>query len=188
MKKIFLSFGVIVAFALFATFTRKNVSTGLDSLLTSTNNPAPTVVLPNIRFFGDDSEEFDDDGRVMTRPPTIPAPTTTVNPSTGGTMMDSGGMMSKYRDGTYPGNSVYAYTDYIQVNAVISGGKLADVTYSSQTGGPGRSQMIYDYAMPQLKSEAISTQSANVNAISGASYTSQAFKESLAAALTNALK
>ena len=99
------------------------------------------------------------------------------------------GMMNtrKYKNGTYTGSNEYAYSDYIQVSAVITGGKLTDVQFPSSTGGPNRSQQIYSYAMPQLKSEAISAQSANVNTISGATYTSAAFEQSLATALSQAL-
>ena len=103
--------------------------------------------------------------------------------------MPMNGMMNtrKYKNGTYTGSNEYAYSDYIQVSAVITGGKLTDVQFPSSTGGPNRSQQIYSYAMPQLKSEAISAQSANVNTISGATYTSAAFEQSLATALSQAL-
>ena len=93
----------------------------------------------------------------------------------------------KYRDGTYAGSGEYAYSDYVQVSAVISGGKLTDVQFSSSSNGPGRSRQIYSYSMPQLKTEAISVQSANVDTISGATYTSDAFQKSLASALAKAV-
>jgi uncharacterized protein with FMN-binding domain len=46
--------------------------------------------------------------------------------------------------------------------------------------------MINDYADPQLTSEAIAAQSANVDAITGATDTSQAFIQSLSDALSQA--
>ncbi len=100
-----------------------------------------------------------------------------------GRMMNNG----KYRNGTYAGDSVYAYSDYVQISAVITGGRLTDVQFSGNTGGPNRSQQIYSYAMPKLKSEAISAQSASVDTISGATYTSEAFRQSLASALAQAV-
>jgi uncharacterized protein with FMN-binding domain len=91
-----------------------------------------------------------------------------------------------YKDGIYKGSSEYAYTDYIQVNAVIKDGKLIDVQFPASANGPSRSRQIYAYSMPRLKSEAISAQSANVDSISGASYNSQAFQQSLEYALNKA--
>jgi uncharacterized protein with FMN-binding domain len=68
----------------------------------------------------------------------------------------------------------------------ISGGKkrvrFTDLggTYSYHTG---RSQFVMSEALPQLRQEFLSAQSANVQLISGASATSQAFEQSLQAAL-----
>ena len=49
-----------------------------------------------------------------------------------------------------------------------------------------RSVEINNYAMPQLTSEAISAQSAQVDVISGATDTSEAFMQSLGDALSQA--
>lgn len=68
----------------------------------------------------------------------------------------------------------------------ISGGRkrvrFTDLggTYSYHTG---RSQFVMSEALPQLRQEFLSSQSANVQLISGASATSQAFEQSLQAAL-----
>ena len=48
------------------------------------------------------------------------------------------------------------------------------------------SVQINQAAMPQLKQEAIQAQSSNVDVISGATQTSQAFVQSLASALSQA--
>ena len=53
-------------------------------------------------------------------------------------------------------------------------------TYSYHTD---RSQYVMSQALPQLRQEFLSVQSANVQMISGASATSQAFEQSLQAAL-----
>ncbi len=49
-----------------------------------------------------------------------------------------------------------------------------------------RSQFIMSQALPQLRQEVLTAQSANVQAISGASFTSQAFEQSLQSALLKA--
>ena len=91
-----------------------------------------------------------------------------------------------YKDGTYTGPSVDAYYGYVQVQAIVSGGKLANVQFLSYPSDRRTSQQINSQAMPLLTREAISAQSANVDAVSGASDTSAAFVESLSAALAQA--
>jgi len=49
-----------------------------------------------------------------------------------------------------------------------------------------RSQFIMSQALPQLRQEFLTAQKADVQAISGASYTSQAFEQSLQSALLKA--
>lgn len=88
-----------------------------------------------------------------------------------------------FKDGTYTGSRANAFYGTIQVQAVISGGKLTDVKFLSYPNDRGHSIMVNAYAMPRLRSEAISAQSANVNTVSGASYSSAAFRESLGYAL-----
>jgi uncharacterized protein with FMN-binding domain len=46
-----------------------------------------------------------------------------------------------------------------------------------------RSAEISQYAGPQLRQEALQAQSANINVVSGASYTSQGYAQSLQGAL-----
>jgi uncharacterized protein with FMN-binding domain len=63
--------------------------------------------------------------------------------------------------------------------------KIIDIggTYSYHTD---RSQYIMSQSLPQLRQEALQTLSANVNMVSGATYTSQAFIGSLQEAIAKA--
>jgi len=92
----------------------------------------------------------------------------------------------QYKDGTYTGSSANAYYGNVQVQAVIQGGKLANVTFLDYPQTHQTSVYINSQAMPYLTQEAIQAQSANVNVVSGATFTSQAFIQSLASALTQA--
>jgi uncharacterized protein with FMN-binding domain len=74
----------------------------------------------------------------------------------------------------------------VQVKAVIQNGRLTDVQFLSQPGDRRQSQYINAQATPILRQEAIQAQSANVQAISGATLTSQAFVQSLQSALSQA--
>ena len=159
MKKVFLSFAVIVTFALFATFSRRNVGINADKYLTpntTVSTPAPTSLI---------------------------TPVTTSVTSHTPTTASSG----KYRNGTYIGSVADAYYGNIQVEAVIQGGKLADVVFLQYPNDRSTSREINGQAMPYLKSEAIQAQSGNVNIVSGATDSSIAFRQSMNSALSKAL-
>ena len=91
-----------------------------------------------------------------------------------------------YTDGTYTGSGADAYYGTVQVEAIITNGKISDVQFLNYPQDRSTSRRINSNAMPQLTQEAIQAQSANVNGVSGASDTSAAFKQSLASALAQA--
>ncbi len=91
-----------------------------------------------------------------------------------------------YTDGVYTGRAVNAYYGTVQVEVTVQGERLISVTFLQYPAGRSTSEYINSIAMPQLKSEAIKAQSAKVSGVSGASYTSSAFKKSLAGALNQA--
>jgi uncharacterized protein with FMN-binding domain len=93
---------------------------------------------------------------------------------------------SAYRDGQYTGPAANAYYGYIQVKAVIQGGQITDVQFLQYPNDRDTSRQINTQAMPYLTQEAIQAQSAHVDIISGATDSSQAFIESLGAALAKA--
>lgn len=91
-----------------------------------------------------------------------------------------------YKDGTYTGAEADAFYGFIQVKATVSGGKLTDVAFLQYPNDRSDSVAINQYAMPQLKQQAIQVQSAQVDGVSGATDTSQAFIQSLGDALSQA--
>ena len=92
----------------------------------------------------------------------------------------------QYKDGTYTGSTADAYYGYIQVQAVIRGGRLTDVKFLQYPSDHSTSVFINTQAMPMLRSEALQAQSANVDIVSGASDSSVAFQKSLSSALAKA--
>jgi uncharacterized protein with FMN-binding domain len=73
----------------------------------------------------------------------------------------------------------------LSVAVTVSGTKLTNVTIASiDEGGNFRSQSIDQQAIPILEQEALQAQSANIQGVSGASYTSMGFDQSLQSALT----
>lgn len=93
----------------------------------------------------------------------------------------------KYKDGVYTGDVTDAFYGNIQVRATIAGGKIVDVVFLQYPSDRDRSIRINSQAMPYLKQEAISAQTASVDIVSGATATSQAFIASLASALNQAI-
>lgn len=121
---------------------------------------------------------------VSTPPPTpTPTPAPAPTPEPVPTPVVAAKPAGAYKDGTYTGNSVNAYYGSVQVAAVIANGALSDVQILDYPRDARTSQKINAKALPILVSEAIQAQSSSVNAVSGASATSPAFKKSLASAL-----
>lgn len=93
-----------------------------------------------------------------------------------------------YADGSYTGNAEDAYYGTVQVNAIVTNGKIHDVQFLQYPNTRNTSRTINNMAMPILTQEAIQAQNAEVDGVSGATFTSQAFKKSLASALAQAQK
>ncbi|KAA3442004.1 FMN-binding domain-containing protein [Mesorhizobium sp. SARCC-RB16n] len=91
-----------------------------------------------------------------------------------------------FADGTYAGPVADAYYGLIQIQASIQGGRLTSLKVLKYPNDRRTSVNINRQALPMLRDEAISAQSANVDIISGATLTSRAFRQSLAGALKQA--
>ncbi|MGS2620080.1 FMN-binding protein [Micromonospora sp. LZ34] len=71
----------------------------------------------------------------------------------------------------------------VQVQAHISGGRITDITPLTVPSGSNRDREINKNAVPKLRAEALAAQSAQIDAVSGATATSEGYTESLQAAL-----
>jgi uncharacterized protein with FMN-binding domain len=74
----------------------------------------------------------------------------------------------------------------VQVRIVVSGGHVTDVVAIQIPHKDGRSRDINTYAGPLLLQEALQAQSADIHVVSGATYTTAAYAQSLQAALDKA--
>jgi uncharacterized protein with FMN-binding domain len=90
------------------------------------------------------------------------------------------------KDGTYNGTTVQTEFGPMQVAIVVSNGKISDVKPLQLTNADGRSQQISNYAVPILRSEVLSAQSAKVASVGGATYTSDGYLQSLQSAIDKA--
>jgi hypothetical protein len=71
----------------------------------------------------------------------------------------------------------------VQVQIVIRSGKIVNATIVRQPSATTEDLQIGQYAFPRLVAETITAQSARIDAVSGATYTSDGYKQSLQAAL-----
>jgi uncharacterized protein with FMN-binding domain len=115
--------------------------------------------------------------------------------SNGGTTVNSNGATSGSGSGTglksaytgqLTGQAVQIPFGTVQVQVTMQNGKITDVQTLQLPDSQFRSQQISQYAAPQLRSEVLAAQSAQVNTISGATYTSMGYLQSLQSALDQA--
>jgi uncharacterized protein with FMN-binding domain len=112
-------------------------------------------------------------GGTPTTRPAAPPPTAPAGPA--------GGL----KNGSFTGPGIKEKYGTITVTITVSGGRITDVS-GSCAGCRGDSQQISGNAFGKLRQEALSAQSASVATVSGATYTSGAYKSSLQAAITAA--
>ena len=134
-----------------------------------------TFVVYSLHQRSEGSQAVSQATKTSATPISTPTTATTAKPSA-----------ATFKDGTYTGKSSDAFYGYIQVQATVTGGKLTDVQFLDYPQDRSDSIAINEYAMPQLKQQAIQAQSAKVDGVSGATDTSQAFIESLGDALQQA--
>ena len=113
-------------------------------------------------------------------------PTNSNSTTAQGAVAASNQSAASYKDGSYTGPQVDAYYGYVEVKADIQHGKIASVQFLEYPNDRRTSVRINTTVMPWLQDEAIQAQSANVDVISGATFTSQAFRMSLQSALNSA--
>jgi uncharacterized protein with FMN-binding domain len=87
---------------------------------------------------------------------------------------------------TVTGDTVQTRWGPVQVKVTIKSGKITDVTALQYPTENPRDQQINSYAIPQLRSEALAAQSASIDTVSGATYTSEGYQQSLQSALDSA--
>jgi len=93
---------------------------------------------------------------------------------------------SGYRDGTYTGSSENAYYGRVQVQVTVANHRVAGIKVLNYPSDRRTSRYINSQALPLLQQEVISANSANVDTISGATLTSEAYIRSLGTALQQA--
>ena len=84
------------------------------------------------------------------------------------------------------GDTVQTRYGPVQVQVAVSGSTITDVAVLQYPDGDGRSVQINQYALPQLINETLDAQGSGISMVSGATYTSQGYLQSLQSALDQA--
>jgi uncharacterized protein with FMN-binding domain len=87
---------------------------------------------------------------------------------------------------TVTGSTVNTRWGPVQVQLTVSGGKITDVAMLQYPNGNGTDQQISSYALPILMQATVDAQSANIDMVSGATYTSTGYLQSLQSAIDQA--
>jgi uncharacterized protein with FMN-binding domain len=86
-------------------------------------------------------------------------------------------------DGAYAGAAANTRYGAVQVQVVYRGGAITDVAVLRYPDSNRRDQAINQQALPWLTREAIAAQSAEIDTVSGATYTSNGYRTSLQSAI-----
>ena len=113
------------------------------------------------------------------QPATDAAPAATTDPPPATTTATPASTRPKVVDGA----SIDTRWGPVQVEVTIASGKITDVQPLAVPYDNGKSQEINNYAVPILRQEIINAQSAQIDTVSGATYTSGGYRDSLQSAL-----
>lgn len=106
-----------------------------------------------------------------------PVPTTSSTTST---------QTQSSKSGVITGDTAQTQWGPVQVQITVSGGQITAAKALQFPNGDRRSQSISQQAVPYLIQQTLTTKSANVVGVSGASYTSDGWRRSLASARSKA--
>ncbi len=118
--------------------------------------------------------EGDDEGGGGAVTPATPSPTASATPSSNGSTR------------TITGPVVATPYGDVQLKVTLTGGRISDITPLQLPNDRQRSAYISSVAGPILRDEALQAQSAQIDLLSGATYTSEGYAQSIQAVLDRA--
>lgn len=111
---------------------------------------------------------------------------TVAAPPESGTPPASGAPPAEPAVRTLVGQTIETEQGPVQVQITLDGTTITAVTVLQYPNGGGRDTEVNSFALPQLVSQALALQSADVQMVSGATYTSEGFIASMQSALDQA--
>ncbi|MFD6495275.1 FMN-binding protein [Streptomyces sp. NPDC060188] len=113
-------------------------------------------------------------------------PSSTPSAGSSGESSGSSGGTKTAETRTVTGDTVQTRWGPVKVRITMRNGTITDVTAVTHPSDNPRDQEINSYALPQLRREALAAQNAQIDSVSGATYTSDGYKQSLQSALDSA--
>jgi uncharacterized protein with FMN-binding domain len=159
-----------VALALFSTITGLVMLLGFKTHSTAT---VPVATAPAVPSTGDSAPPAAADSS---------STGTAGTPSGAASTAPSAASTTK----TVTGDAIDTRFGPVQVQLTVTNGTITAVTAVEYPQNNPRDQQINAYAIPQLDSEALAARSANIDMVSGATYTSEGYLSSLQSALDQA--
>jgi uncharacterized protein with FMN-binding domain len=120
---------------------------------------------------------------VPTATASTPTVTATAKPTTTGRPRATSTPSSSGVSGTATGDAVGTQYGNAQVRVTVKAGKIVSIDALQLQGRDSRSVSISSYAAPILQQEALTKQSAAIDSVSGATFTSASYSQSLQSAL-----
>ena len=142
-------------------------------LLVSFRTPPSTSlgVLPPLRPSASSSAQ----------PTSAPTPTASGAPPAGPPTATPSG--TGLKNGNFTGQDYPNFYGDVQVKLVVSGGKVTDVVALQYPTDRPQSAYISSVAVPLLRTEVLQAQTAQIDVISGATFTSESYAQSVQSAL-----
>ncbi|MEV4689461.1 FMN-binding protein [Microbacterium sp. LWH3-1.2] len=150
-----------------------------DTAATTGTTAAPSTGTPS----SDDesSESGDDEASEEGKSSSIGSSSSSSGSPSGSTTPASG-----LTDGAYTGGAANTRYGAVQVQITVSGGVITDVQVPQYPNSNHEDQRINSRALPTLIAESTQAQSAHIDMVSGATYTSQGYIASLQSAIDQA--
>ncbi|MEU1423983.1 FMN-binding protein [Kitasatospora sp. NPDC005751] len=162
------------------------------AVLASTVTAAGVVLLLSLKPHGSASPGAapvigSDPGGTASAAPATPGGSSAGEPSSGGSSPSAAaGAGNASGTRVVTGNAVDTRYGPVQVRITLSGGRITKAEVVRYPSESRRDLEINQFALPRLNQEAVSAQSARVDAVAGATYTSEGYRRSLQSALDQA--
>jgi uncharacterized protein with FMN-binding domain len=151
--------------------------TSTNQSLVSAAGSLPLAPLPTNKSSSSDSSSSDSSSSGSSSSSTSSDPSSSSAPST------SNGQGGGGVSGTFTGGAADTAYGPVQVQISVSGGKITSVQILQVPQESSHDVRINSQAVPILNQEAVQAQSAQIDSVSGATYTSQGYTQSLQSAI-----
>jgi uncharacterized protein with FMN-binding domain len=160
------------------------------AVLAIVGTAAGTTLLVGLKAYGAESPatqnaaQTDQTNQTAAAPPASKAAPPAAGAPAGGAAAPPASKAAGSRDGSFTGKTVQTPYGPVTVTITMKGGKITDV--AAVLPSTGESKAIAGRAGPQLRQQTLARQSAKVDTVTGATYTSEGYRQSLQSAIDQA--